>query len=245
MLAALAAATARVELGTLVLCSGFRNPALLAKMADTMDEISGGRLILGLGAGYHDPEYQAFGYPTDARYSRFAEALQIIHGLLRHGSIDFAGTYYQARACTLRPRGPRPGGPPIMIGSRGPKMLRLTAQYADWWNALLIHGRSRPADLEPAMGLLDAACQEVGRDPTTLGRTASVHWSASDRVAVLPSWARARYGAPLTGRPDAVAEIFRAFARAGIAHLQVILWPHTRAGVEAFCPVLEALDQRT
>lgn len=182
MLSALAAATSRVELGSLVMCTGFRNPALLAKMADTIDEISGGRLILGLGAGYPDREYPAFGYPTDHRYSRFAEAIHIIHGLLREGSIDFDGTYYQARECELRPRGPRPGGPPIMIGTRGKRMLRLTAQYADLWNAFLLRGHSRPEDLEPAMGSLDAACKDVGRDPATLARTASVHWNASDRV---------------------------------------------------------------
>src|SRR5690242_8976954 len=89
LLAALAASTERVELGPLVLCSGFRNPALLAKMADTLDEISGGRLILGLGAGYHEREYRAFGYPYDHRVSRFEEALKIIHTLLRVGTIDF------------------------------------------------------------------------------------------------------------------------------------------------------------
>ena len=110
LLAALAAVTQRVELGPLVSCTSFRNPALLAKIADTIDEISGGRLILGLGAGWHEPEYTAFGYPFDHRVSRFAEAMAIIHGLLRHGQVDLDGTYYQARDCELRPRGPRPPG---------------------------------------------------------------------------------------------------------------------------------------
>ena len=109
MLSALAAATNKIELGPLVLCVGFRNPALLAKMADTIDEISGGRFILGLGAGWHKPEYDAFGYPFDHRYARFEEALTIIHGLLHDGAVDFEGTYYQARDCELRPRGPPSG----------------------------------------------------------------------------------------------------------------------------------------
>jgi len=243
MLSALAAATSRVELGTLVMCSGFRNPAVLAKMADTIDEISGGRLILGLGAGYHDPEYHAFGYPTNYRYSRFAEAIQVIHGLLRDGQIDFEGTYYQARECVLRPRGPRSGGPPIMIGTRGPKMFRLTAQYADMWNVFLLRGNSRPEDLESIMSPLDAACIEVGRDPTTLGRTASVHWTDSNQGTIIPPWLSSRYGPPLTEKPDELADVFRAFAHAGVSHLQVIIWPHTLAGVEAFYPVLEALDR--
>ena len=132
LLSALAAITDRVELGTLVICTGFRNPTLLAKMADTVEEISGGRLILGIGAGWNEPEYRAFGYPFDHRIDRFQEALAIITALLRDGHGRFHGTYYQARDCVLRPRGPRPEGPPIMIGASqaGPRMLDLTARYA-------------------------------------------------------------------------------------------------------------------
>src|SRR5437773_5461448 len=118
LLAALAAVTSRVELGPLVTCTAFRNPALLAKMADTVDEISGGRLIVGLGAGWNGPEDRAFGAQSDHRVDRFEEALQIIVPLLRMGHVDFEGKYYQARGCELRPRGPRPGGPPILIGAR-------------------------------------------------------------------------------------------------------------------------------
>ena len=116
ILAALAAVTGRVELGQLVTCTAFRNPALLAKMADTVDEISGGRLTLALGAGWHEPEFQAFGYPFERRVSRFEEAVTIIHGLLKQGQIDFEGTYYQARDCELRPRGPRPSQGPRRPG---------------------------------------------------------------------------------------------------------------------------------
>src|SRR5215210_1086453 len=99
LLAALAAATDQIELGPLVACTAFRNPALLAKMADTVDEISGGRLVLGLGAGWHEPEFCVFWYHFDHRVSRFEEALTIISGLLRHGRIDFDGKYYQVRDC--------------------------------------------------------------------------------------------------------------------------------------------------
>src|SRR5881227_1304251 len=127
LLAALAAVTHRVELGPLVACTAFRSPALLAKMADTIDEISGGRLIIGLGAGWDGPENRAFDIKSDHRVDRFEEALQILVPLLRTGRVDFAGTYYQARDCELRPRGPRIGGPPILIGARGPRMLRLAA----------------------------------------------------------------------------------------------------------------------
>ena len=112
VLCALAAATSRIELGPFVACNSFRNPALLAKMAVTLDEVSDGRLVLGIGAGWHEPEYHAFGYPYDHRVGRFEEALQIIAPLLREGRVDFEGRYYQARDCEIAPRGPRPAGPP-------------------------------------------------------------------------------------------------------------------------------------
>ncbi len=136
ILSALAEATSRVTLGPFVACTGFRNPALLAKMADTLDEVSGGRLILALGAGWHRPEYDAFGYPFDHRVSRFEEAIQIIMPLLREGRVDFQGQYHTARDCELLPRGPRPNGPPIWIGAKEPRMLELTARYADAFNSV-------------------------------------------------------------------------------------------------------------
>ncbi len=138
VLAALAAATDRIALGPLVACTNFRNPALLAKMADTVDEISGGRLILGLGAGWHEPDFSAFGFPFDHRVDRFEEALRIIVPLLKEGRVDFRGKYYSAPDCELTPRGPRPEGPPVLVASFGPRMLRLTAQYADVWNTDLV-----------------------------------------------------------------------------------------------------------
>ena len=112
VLCALAAATSHIELGPFVACNSFRTPALLAKMAVTLDEVSDGRLVLGIGAGWHEPEYHAFGYPYDYRVGRFEEALQIIAPLLREGRVDFEGRYYQARDCEIAPRGPRPAGPP-------------------------------------------------------------------------------------------------------------------------------------
>src|SRR5262249_18256567 len=135
LLAALAAVTQRLDLGSVAAGTDSRSPAVLAKMADTIDEISGGRLIVGLGAGWDGPENRAFDMKTDHRVDRFEEALQIIKPLLRTGRVDFAGKYYQAGECELRPRGPRPGGPPILIGAKGPRMLRLAATYADLWNA--------------------------------------------------------------------------------------------------------------
>src|SRR6266568_3456321 len=172
LLAALAAVTSGVALGPLVACTAFRSPALLAKLADTVDEISGGRLIVGLGAGWDGPEDRAFGVKSDHRVDRVEEALQIIVPLLRSGHVDFDGKYYQARDCELRPRGPQAGGPPILVGAKGPRMLRIAATYADQWNA---EGPlRRPEEIIPLRTAGDAACAEVGRDPATLGRSASV-----------------------------------------------------------------------
>src|SRR5690242_1753267 len=133
-LSALAAATSRIALGPLVACTSFRNPALLAKMADALDEISNGRFILGLGCGWNEPEYTMFGWPFDHRVGRFEEAMAIIAPLLREGRADFHGDYYEATDAVLRPRGPSPQGPPLMIGGTRPRMLRLTARYADIYN---------------------------------------------------------------------------------------------------------------
>lgn len=233
LLAALAATTNRIELGSLVTSTGFRNPALLAKMANTVDEISGGRLILGLGAGWSGPEETAFGYPSDHRVDRFEEALQIITPLLRTGRADFAGRYYQARDCELRPRGPRPGGPPILIGAKGPRMLRLAARYADLWNA---EGPMRqPEQFVPLRATADAACAEIGRDPATLGRSASV-------VANLPfAQSQATPGTPAS--PEEMAALLRGYAREGLSHVQLWLSPHNITGLEWFKAVLDLLDR--
>ena len=154
ILTALAEATQKVELGTIVLCTQFRNPALLAKMAATFDEVSNGRLILGLGAGWHEPEFKAFGYPFDHRVGRFEEALKIIGPLLREGHVDFTGKYYQAPDCEILPRGPRPKGPPILIAGKGARMLRLTARHADLWNTAWLRKPeplvARKAAIDPA-----------------------------------------------------------------------------------------------
>ena len=112
----------RVELGTLVMCTGFRNPALLAKMAATLDHVSGGRLILGIGAGWHDPEYEAFGYPTDHKVGRFEESLAVITGLIREGRADLDGRYVTARDAVLLP--PARPDMPILVAAKRPADAR-------------------------------------------------------------------------------------------------------------------------
>src|SRR5262245_30237437 len=132
LLTAVAAVTSRLELGPLVLCSSFRDPGVIAKMAVTFDDVSGGRLVLGLGAGWHDPEYEAFGFPTSYRVSRFAEALEIIVRLLRGEQVSFEGRYYRLSEARLLPAPQRPI--PVLVAGRRPRMLGLTARWADSWN---------------------------------------------------------------------------------------------------------------
>lgn len=241
LMAALAAVTERVEIGALVSCASFRNPALMAKIADTVDEISGGRVILGLGAGWHEPEYDAFGFPFDHRVSRFEEALQIIHGLLKHGQVDVEGQYHAAKECELRPRGPRPEGPPILLGTAGNRMLRLTAQYADAWNAYFTHTNNRADGVPPLRERVDAACRAAGRDPETLQRTATVlvKTSAEPSQPLAPHWTFE----PLSGDPGAIAAELHAYAAEGISHIQMWLEPNTIESIEAAARILDAFDR--
>jgi alkanesulfonate monooxygenase SsuD/methylene tetrahydromethanopterin reductase-like flavin-dependent oxidoreductase (luciferase family) len=240
MLTGLAAITRQVEIGSLVTPTSFRNPAVLAKMMDAVEEISGGRVILGLGAGWHEDEYRAFGLPYDRRVSRFEEAFTIIRGLLQDGAIDFEGAYYSARDCELCPRGPRPNGPKLMIGSTGKRMLRITAAHVDLWNAWLCAGRSAADEVPELRERVDGACRNVGRDPATLERGISITVDQTGRgeipVSMAPSTAK-----PLTGSPEVIAEGIRAFADEGISHLQMCLVPNTLHSIESFAKVIEIL----
>ncbi|MDQ3855908.1 MAG: LLM class flavin-dependent oxidoreductase [Chloroflexota bacterium] len=232
LLAALADATQRVELGTIVLCVPFRIPAVLAKMADTLDEVSGGRLILGLGAGWHQPEFDAFGVPFDHRAARFEEALQIIVPLLKKGSVDFHGTYYSASHCELRPRGPRPSGPPILVASHGQRMLRATAKYADCWNTAWL---GRASALPERRARLEAACADVGRDPATLEVTVGVSVSyeeAAEGETVDPQ-------RQLKGTPEEVAAALHEYEAAGVGHVICSLQPETPASLEKLARALQ------
>jgi probable F420-dependent oxidoreductase len=233
LLGALAEATSRIELGPYVSASSFRQPSLLAKMAVTIDEISGGRLVLGLGTGSHQPEYAAFGFAWDHLVGRFEEALQVLVPLLRNGQVDFAGRYYTARECELLPRGPRPGGPPIWIAAFGPRMLRVVARWADAFNT---SWHTEPSELERPFAALDAACQEVGRDPSTLARTIGTFVAVDGHEE---AGRASREG--LRGTPDQIADGLTALAAAGATHITCMLSPADAHGIERFAPVIEVL----
>jgi len=210
MLAAVAEATERAEIGTLVMPVSWRNPALLAKMATTVDEISNGRLILGLGTGFHQPEFDAFGYPYDHLVSRFEEGIQVIRALLKEGKVDFQGEYVNAPNCEIRPRGPRPDGPPILVASHRPRMLRLTAQYADAWNTAWVGNVDAIAERRANM---EQACAEVGRDPKTLDVTVGVNCAWPFEGVEFDA------DTVLTGSPQEISAGLEAFESAGVSHV--------------------------
>lgn len=243
-LAALAEATDRVTLGPLVAATAFHAPFMLAKLAATVDEISGGRLVLGVGAGWNDTEFAALGVPTDHRVSRFAEAFTVVRTLLAEGRVDFSGRFVMAREAELLPRPARPGGPPILVGSNGPRMLALTLPYANAWNSWYADTGNRPEGVAPLRALVDRVAVESGRDPASIERTVAV-------LVQLPGGAGRVMGdtdprqavAPLAGPPDVIAEGLRAYAREGIGHVQLVVDPITTASVEALSAVLEDLDR--
>src|SRR3954468_6375096 len=173
MTGAVAAATSRVKVGTWIMSALHRNPGITAKAVETLDEISGGRFVFGLGSGDGGRQAHAFGLPEDHVSSRFAEAVEIILPLLRHGRSDFEGAFHAARDLEHRPVGPRAGRIPIMIGAKGPKMLQLAARHADIWS-WYAEERSDLEEFGPRLGALEAACVAIGRDPTTMGKSAGI-----------------------------------------------------------------------
>ena len=237
ILSALAAATTTLRLGILVVCTGFRNAALLAKMAGTLDHVSDGRLILGLGCGWHDPEFEAFGYPTDHKVGRFEEALTVVHGLLRGQRVTLDGRWVQARDAVLAP--PARADLPILIAAKGPRMLELTARYADLWNEAWF---GMPDDRWAGLNRdLEAALQKVGRDPATLERTVGVNVRIDD---LLPTGKELGTGKALSGGTSAIADGVRAYAAEGVTELIAALEPCTPQAVAAFAEAVNVARER-
>jgi probable F420-dependent oxidoreductase len=224
LLTAIAAVTSRVEIGPLVLALPFRNPALTAKMAAELDEVSGGRLILGLGCGWHRPEFDAFGFPFDHRVGRFAEGLEIIVPLLRGESVTFEGRYHRAEAAELRPRPVRPGGPPILIAGKQPRMLGLVARYAQQWNGAWYGDPEDADELRTRLANLDAALDDAGRDRSSLVRTAGIFVAFDGADDDTPERA-------IRGTADQIADALARYDELGISHLIAHVFPRTPEAV--------------
>ena len=170
LLAALAAVTERVRLGPLVASASFHPPGLIAKMAATLAEVSGGRFVLGLGAGWNEAEYRAFGLPYDHRVSRFEEAFEIVRRLLGGERVTHAGQFWHVDDAVLLPRPGR--AVPLMVGSNGERMLGITLPHVDWWNTWYTHYGNTPEGFARLNWQVTEAAERAGRAPNELERSA-------------------------------------------------------------------------
>jgi alkanesulfonate monooxygenase SsuD/methylene tetrahydromethanopterin reductase-like flavin-dependent oxidoreductase (luciferase family) len=242
-LAALAVATHRVEIGPLVASTSFHAPAMLAKQAATVDAISNGRLIVGLGAGWNEREYRAFGFPYDHRVSRFEEAFTVVRTLLRQGRVDFDGAYYRVEDCVLDPGPVRAGGPPLMLGSIGPRMLRIGLPHVDAWNVWWSDYGNTPEGFAAVKQRVDEAAADAGRRPGDVAATAAV-------LVGLPGGSGRVMGGtakppvrPVQGTSDDIAGHIAGMAAAGAEHVQLVVDPITQESVELLAGTLAALDR--
>ena len=233
---AVAATTSRIRFGQSVINAPYRSPTLTASTATTLDEISRGRYVLGIGAGNTD-DYLEFGFPDDRRYSRFAEAIHIIHGLLKDGRIQFSGDFYTVGDAELVLRGPRPQGPPINIAAGSPKMLGLVARYADEWNwwgwdESLEQITKR---MTPVIAELERACEAADRDPAEIRRT-------FDLYSVVPPGSTtdgSEMNQPVTGQAHEIADFILSLRELGFEEVRCDLTDKSPEAVEAMTEVVE------
>lgn len=241
--AALAAVTERITISQSVINSPYRSPAMTAKIAETIDEISGGRYMLGIGAGNTpDSDYEAFGFPTDRRYSRFAEAIEIIHSLLKTGKADFEGEYYAVKNAEMVIRGPRPEGPPINIAAGSPKMLGLVSRYADawnWWGWDETHDEMLTR-MKPIIEMLERAFEDADRDPSTLARTYDLYAVTS------PGFSSDGSGMEqsVAGTAEEIADRIIKLGELGIGEVRCDVYPKSIEAIEAMEPVVELVHAR-
>ncbi|HEY8523830.1 MAG TPA: TIGR03560 family F420-dependent LLM class oxidoreductase [Acidimicrobiales bacterium] len=229
-LGALAALTSTLRLGAFVGCAAYRHPGLVAKAVTTLDVISHGRAVFGIGAGWYGEEHHAYGYELGTvadRFGRLVDTLEIVRALLADGEATYAGRHYRVDGALNSPGPLQPGGPPILVGGSGEKQtLRLVAEYADICNVT-----GSPNDLRRLMGVLDAHCEAVGRDPVEICRTFTSivvvrDTEAEARAAVPAAYRRAEptevarnlaaHTGPIAGTRDQVVELLRAHLDAGL-----------------------------
>jgi alkanesulfonate monooxygenase SsuD/methylene tetrahydromethanopterin reductase-like flavin-dependent oxidoreductase (luciferase family) len=229
ILGALAEATTRVELGPLVLCTPFRNPGLIAWAANSLDEISGGRFVLGLGSGWHKPEFDGFGFEFGRKVSVFADTLEVVAPLLRSGQVDYEGQWAIGHA-ELRPPGPRPNGPPILIAGSRPRMMSLIAKWADRWNSVWY---GLPTDeFRDERANLRAAFEDARRDMSTIDVSAG--------IAVQDPRTLDRNGPEaVVGRVEELVEAFEAWHDEGVDEVMCRLEPPSTDVVEVIAEAAE------
>ena len=233
----LAVLTSRITLGTLVTNTTFRNPALLARTVDNVNELAPGRLVLGLGAGDFTSEHLAYGFDFARHVGRFENALHILLPLLRGQRFSYSGEFHSVEDAELLPRSAGPM-PPVMIGTlRGlPRMSRLTAQHADMWNCMIAFGDCALATFLGAWAPIERACEKIGRDPATLARGATVSVNFSDGpYGLIPT------AVPFAGSLDQIADRFAEYAEHGAEHVSVIPYPWSEASLDLLAEVIARL----
>jgi alkanesulfonate monooxygenase SsuD/methylene tetrahydromethanopterin reductase-like flavin-dependent oxidoreductase (luciferase family) len=226
VLAAVAAVTTQVELGPLVACTAFRAPALLARAAATVDEVSGARLRVALGSGWNEAEFRAFGLPFDRRVARFTEAFEQIRGLLAGERVTPDGQFGGLEDAVLLPAPART--PPLMVGGAGARLLAATLPHVDWWNTWFEPFGNRADGFAAINGVIDEACERAGRDPGEVQRSAcllvSVDGGAGERAAqpAVPPVASAQLRGELEG-----------LAQAGADEVILVLDPITESSIRS------------
>jgi probable F420-dependent oxidoreductase len=237
LLAGLAAITSRVQLGPLVACTGFHPPGVMARMAAAVDEISQGRFVLGLGSGWNEPEFRAFGIPYDHRVSRFEEAFAIIRALVAGERATLAGRWWQADDAVLVP--PPARRMPIVIGSNGPRMLGIALPHADGWNTWWDGYGNTVDGFAELNATIDEAARAAGRGPEEIDRSACVLVA----IGAASGERRPVDGIrPVAGDADTLGPHLQGLAQAGADEAILVLDPVTEASVRALAPVLSALD---
>jgi alkanesulfonate monooxygenase SsuD/methylene tetrahydromethanopterin reductase-like flavin-dependent oxidoreductase (luciferase family) len=236
MVGAVAASTTRVNVGSWVMSAIQRNPGMVVKSAETLDEISGGRFVLGLGAG-HAGGATRFGYPTDKRVSGYLEALEIIVPLLRGESdVSFSGSFHHSESADVRPRGPRPGRIPLMMGGHSTRTMTAAVAHADTWSAYATES-SLPETFKALTAQLDQLCEDAGRDPKSIGRSVG--------VIVEPGNAKLAeatgFGVAITGSINQITETIARFSEVGVTRVEVMPWPPTSNTVEQLAPIFTSL----
>ena len=238
LLAGLAGVTERVAIGPLVACTAFRRPGLLARTAAAVDELSGGRLVLALGAGWNEPEYRAFGIPFVNRVARFAEAVQIVRRLLDGERVTFAGDHETVTDAVLLPAPAR--RPPLMVGATGPRMLAAALPHVDAWNTWYDVYGNTPEGFAALNRTVDEAARAAGRDPSEIERSACA-LVVLDRAAgerPIPDGLP-----PLEGPPAAIAAHLRDLAEAGADEAILVVSPIDERSIRVLGETLAALDR--
>jgi alkanesulfonate monooxygenase SsuD/methylene tetrahydromethanopterin reductase-like flavin-dependent oxidoreductase (luciferase family) len=235
LLAGIAAVTERVRLGPLVACLAFHPPGLIARMAAAVHELSGGRFVLGVGAGWNEVEFQAFGIPFDRRASRFEEGFEIVRRLLAGERVTFHGRFEHADDAVLLPRSPSPV--PLMVGSIGRRVLGAALPHVDAWNTWFADYGNTAEGFERSNATTSRIAEEVGRDPTSLRRSACVLVVIDRQEPERPL----EDVPPIEGTTGRIANAIHGFAEAGADEVIVVLDPITERSIREFGEVLRAL----